>query len=280
MNIWGVHISTLGAASVAGAATFGSVYKAFKAFDSDQSDEQRHFVRDWLLGLTVDEQKWQVFYRELFAKFFGNKHLSWKCARRSFSLSASLIAAISFVWYLSSPIAWRDITYLDAGWLLRYVGIIVVFGCVADYLSLWKTRIVLTKVTFSQNALLQLAIVEGDFVATTIIYCVTYGIVMFVAMVQEGPLRINDNTILFNFVCSIFAFDINSFYLLYLAGLLTSAWLWVYLIVAYGMRTAGRLPSALKLLSKIQGFEEHPVRTIGYVAAAASTVIVVILTVI
>jgi hypothetical protein len=62
--------------------------------------------------------------------------------------------------------------------------------------------------------------------------------------------------------------------MLFLAPLLTSAWLWVYLVVAYGMRLASHLPSWLRPLSKVMDFEHHPVRTIGYVAATVSAAIV------
>ena len=66
--------------------------------------------------------------------------------------------------------------------------------------------------------------------------------------------------------------------LLYAVALLTSAWLWVYLIVAYGMRAVSHLPSWVKLLSKVTDFDNHPVRSIGYVTAAVSAVIVAIVT--
>ena len=56
--------------------------------------------------------------------------------------------------------------------------------------------------------------------------------------------------------------------------LLTSAWLWVYLIVAYGMRAMSQVPPLLNRLSKVLDFSGHPVRSIGYVAAAVSAIIV------
>lgn len=67
---------------------------------------------------------------------------------------------------------------------------------------------------------------------------------------------------------------------LLLAPLFTSAWLWVYLLVAYVMRALSHLPSSLRPLSKVMDFENHPVRTIGYVAATVSAAIVGIITLI
>jgi hypothetical protein len=43
-------------------------------------------------------------------------------------------------------------------------------------------------------------------------------------------------------------------------------------------RGVNRVPAFLSLLSKVQDFEAHPVRTIGYVAATVSAVVVAIIT--
>jgi hypothetical protein len=59
------------AALTAGAAAFGSVYGAFAIFDSDQSESNRHFVRDWLLGIKVNEGDWQLFSKSFLQNFLA-----------------------------------------------------------------------------------------------------------------------------------------------------------------------------------------------------------------
>jgi hypothetical protein len=277
MDIWSIHIPTLAAAGLAGAAAFGSVYNVFKAFDSDQSKEQRRIVHDWLLGLAVNEQKGQQFFLELFARFFGTKHLSWKCARRSFALSATLFVAIIVIRYLhqggTTLMLLKDL--LDKNTLFE-LGIYLAFACIANYLSLWKTRITLTKIRFSQSGFLALAIVAGDFFATTVIFYFMYyaaAIVWQMYLDPEEPMDFLGNLQLLWSMLALGLFPIW-----YLTALLTSAWLWVYLIVAYGMRSINYVPFLLRFLSKVQDFNEHPVRTIGYVAAAASAAIVAVFT--
>jgi hypothetical protein len=39
-------------------ATFTSIYAAFAKFDTDQSEENRKFVREWLLGIKMDDRYW------------------------------------------------------------------------------------------------------------------------------------------------------------------------------------------------------------------------------
>jgi hypothetical protein len=64
MDILGYHI-----AGVVGlGALFAAVYGAFAKFDGDQSDDNRKFVRDWLLGLKVDGGRWASFFQELFCQ--------------------------------------------------------------------------------------------------------------------------------------------------------------------------------------------------------------------
>ena len=96
MDLFGTHVPAL--AGAAAVAAFAAVYKAFAKFDSDQSDDNRKFVRDWLAGIEVDQQRWNKVVEELFTKFFGSKHWSWKCLRRSLTLSAGLIVAVYVLW--------------------------------------------------------------------------------------------------------------------------------------------------------------------------------------
>src|ERR1043166_7177601 len=63
-------------------------------------------------------------------------------------------------------------------------------------------------------------------------------------------------------------------HLLYAAALLTSAWLWIYLIAAYTMRIISFLPILVRGLSNIMDFEEHPVRSLGYIAASCSAAVI------
>jgi hypothetical protein len=264
MDLFGYHIPGLFGVG----AAFASVYGAFAKFDADQSSENRRFVRDWLLGLKVDDQKWEAFFRELFTRFFGPKHLSVKCALRSAILSTSIVIGIVFI---------RHITIADFEWepaAVFLIALLITFICTIDYLCLWKTRVLLTKVPYLNRGLIALLLVLGDFISTIltfllvwILFGITYDYLMGV-----GPQIIIDDA-----KYNLHMFTDSRVRLLYLSALLTSAWLWVYLVVAHTMRLLRFVPSTLNHVSKVMDFQDHPVRTLGYVAAAVSAGIVLII---
>lgn len=140
MDIFGLHLSSFAAA----AAAFVAVLGAFARFDKDQSDDNRKFVRDWLRGLNVDDRQWTTFFTNLFEKFFGAKHLSMKCVRRSFGLSIVLI--ILLLWAMKREFdffgyEFNTTTHGVMKFVIFVVGTFLACGCITDYFSLWKTNL-------------------------------------------------------------------------------------------------------------------------------------------
>jgi hypothetical protein len=286
MDVFGIHIPSLAIAATAASSVYSSVYLAFKAFDSDQSDKNREFVRQWLLGLKVDDQQWARFFKELFAKVFGEKHFSAKCIRRSALLTVGLVGSLQAYNYftftrqhipgvLSLSISDPLLLINTITWIFAAV--------VADYFTLWKTRALLTSPRWFGNALAATGIVVGDAIATYFIappFIIMVQQVVFASYIHNLTFDLSriDFTLRIDFITLVHSIVHIGHYPLLLAPLFTSAWLWVYLIVAYAMRGVNRVPGLLQLLSKVQDFEAHPVRTIGYVAATVSAVFVAIIT--
>jgi hypothetical protein len=278
VDILGYHIPSM----VGVAAAFTSVYAAFAKFDADQSDKNREFVRDWLLGLKVDDRRWAQFFKELFTKVFGERHLSAKCFRRSAALSAALLAVLWTYAYFRygrevSPELQRYEIYQDASadrlFAIQALGW-TAFAVFADYLSLWKTRALLTRTNLLSSGLAGIAVVIGDALATMIIFLtIVIGPGLTVVLLTYEDVQ---PKMIIPWIADTMADGFQR--ALLLAPLFTSAWLWVYLIVAYAMRAATHLPSWLRPLSKVMDFEHHPVRTIGYVAATVSATIVGLIT--
>lgn len=275
MDIFGIHLPTLAGA----AGVFASIYGAFAKFDGVQSDENRKFTRDWLLGLKADDRQWSSSFKEIFASIFGAKHFSFKCFSRSAALSVALAACI---WtYIAVTI---DNPYADSSDLLRVVLFWILAVIIADYLSLWKTRFLLTRPSLLNGGVVAIAIILLDALATLILYTFIIAIVRASFLVTEVvPLLIGrdhgslnkEDLEWFDRIIRMRVWQMNHLaLLLYLAPLFTSAWLWAYLIVAYGMRTVNRLPPLLRVLSKVVDVQSHPVKSIGYVAGIASAVVI------
>jgi hypothetical protein len=169
---------------------------------------------------------------------------------------------------------------------LVFIGNWLPFAIVVDYLSLWKTRVLLTKELFSSSLFSAMAVVIADVLATIVITVVAA--ISINALFGNGGLAYGNfwlGTPLILHIERAAKFQLLYFQqgfavskLEFLPPLLTSAWLWVYLIVAHAMRTVNRVPALLRLLSKVQDFEAHPVRTIGYVAATVSAIFIGIIT--
>ena len=179
------------------------------------------------------------------------------------------------------------------GFFLTVGGVWTFLAIVADYLSLWKTRILLTRSRLLGNALTAVGVVVGDAFATLVIALAVAEIIplsMYLIIVlandpEAAPLRDQFRIAAINMTSIPFSWphivdnDLSGLTrLLFLAPLFTSAWLWVYLLVAYAMRAANYLPSWLRPLSKVMDLESHPVRTMGYVAATVCALIVGIIT--
>jgi hypothetical protein len=280
MNLLGYHIPSLAIVAV----TWVSFYKAFATIDKDQSDDQRRFFKDWLLGIHGDDRRWAYFFTELFTTLFGKKHFSLRCARRSFMLSAILIFLVYVILGIRHPQPIRT-----GNWLANFMVFIIFFaaslipGSIADYFSLWKTRLLLTKTRLFRSAALSLVVLMVDFMATTIFFSVSYVAVSFcyALYVANGDLWWYIFLHPYRLIPILSGPELREpAWLLYLTALLTSAWLWVYVGVAYLLRFTSYVPRLLKLLGRFIDFENHPVRTIGYVAATVSASLVAIYTVI
>jgi hypothetical protein len=165
------------------------------------------------------------------------------------------------------------------------VGDAFIVGCIADYLSLGKTRAVLTNIHGIARNWSKVAIVVVDALATVLIYMVVLALSVFVVGWLRSPATSLSEALGWAVRLIMTPQDeqyhlVHPFRALLLVALLTSAWLWVYLIAAEGIRSVGLAQTYLKPISKILDFDNHPVRTIGYAAATVSALVVAIVSIV
>jgi len=265
MDIGGFHIPSIVSAS----GTFASVYTAFSRFDRIQSRTNRRFVSSWLKGLTAPQHEWDKFFVEIFERFFGPEHWSLRCLKRSIILSLCLmvggfaLSIMAFGYHYSSVQMAEVVTF-------------TIFAvCVTDYLSLWKTRIILTQFDVLRKRITVAGLLLLDYVGTTLLYLACWiPILVLLNKIVAGK-NLDAVASLTGFFYGMFHdkfFDPDRIF--YFVALLTSAWLWVYVATFQVMRVLSYAPSFVKGLSRIADLDEHPVRTIGFVAAAFSAVVV------
>lgn len=268
MNIFGLHLSNM--ATAVGA--FVAVYAAFGKFDADQSPANRRFVRDWLMAIRIDETKWKSVFQELFAKLFGKHHLSVQCAIRSCLFSLFIVGTI-YLWYL-----WHHQIEFEGHYEIEVIDVIRILltACIADYLALWKTRFILTQLDPFENLFVVVLAVLADAGSTISLYILALVLNLMVVALYYGALDLSPAGIKDYFIL-VLSSDYNIFVPvkeLVSAALFTSAWLWIFIIVAYFARALSSLPVLLRSLSTFMDFEQHPVRTLGYVAAGFTAITV------
>ena len=165
---------------------------------------------------------------------------------------------------------------------ILFASLFLLTNIVSDYLSLWKTRVLLTKIGTLSRYITLFGVVIVDLAATTLLY-ISSGI--FVTTILE----IGFDTLTWQLwtenveqvVTGVFGLNKgflsdlpNTFRSFYLVSLLTSAWLWMYVATAILVRGLLFLPTAISGLSKIADLDEHPVRTIGFGAGLISAAII------
>jgi hypothetical protein len=183
MDIGGIHVPTV----VTSSAAFGAVWSAFARFDRMQSRTNRRFIGRWLLALQEPERHWNAFFAELFTKFFGKEHFSWKCFLRSITLTLVIVGSLF------------GFNFALIGIPPLVVVIMVLCGtCVNDYISLGKTRFLLTRMTRTDKLFIMAAVVIADLVTTTILYLLFLTVSFVLFMIGnvncERPSKFNFGT--------------------------------------------------------------------------------------
>ena len=254
--------------------------------------DNRRFVGRWLKQVSVPTIQWNISFAELFENFFGRSHLSLRCLSKSVFLSISLGLAVflcQWSWSTKNSILNGIMHHRDRLPELMIMIAFMVTNIVSDYLSLWKTRTILTRIGDFSKQITLVGVVFADFVLTTLLYMASAFISFLLLALFAMITRISDGDsldvvdLLRNIFQGMFALDrseisniINTLNLFYLISLLTSAWPWSYVVTSTLMRCFLIYPSTIRLLSRIADLDEHPVRTIGFAAGLVSAGVVVL----
>ena len=140
-------IQLFGTSSVP-AIVAGSALGVFELGERFASQRAKDALSKWLL--TFDVQKAKALpdgTQELFERIFGERHFSWKCFVRSAAFS---VAAIGFSVILHFLIYPPNLSFrfdVVASIFLMQVQLWLVWSIIIDYVSLYKTRLILRLLT-------------------------------------------------------------------------------------------------------------------------------------
>src|SRR6202012_2300142 len=169
-------MTTLAQCTIYGASWLtasGGVWGLFDKIQDVSSDKFNNVVTNWINGISwgAERRDSKIVIYEMFVKFFGAKHFSFRCLFRSilYSLIVLLISFILTKGYSIKRWDLPNITGLCALFILMIL---------QDYFSLFITRIFLKKFVSSKynNVLLIffINIIAAFFISVTIVGTFTY----------------------------------------------------------------------------------------------------------
>jgi len=242
---------------MAWAGTTGGIWFLFEKAEQTLSDETRRTVAARLreADARVAIESIPSQFALLFDRVFGERHLSWRCFKRS-SVASLVAAAVSAL--VISPV-WTRMMFGDVpletdvlSWVAAGAAVAVLINLVVDYLSLLETRLVLRYIESSGWLLLGLV---ADFVVTALIGWVVWGAVF--RFVWE-PVSDTANIVSVSVLSSVFIGFLSTF--------MTSVWLWLFAGSVPLSRLLLGMNSGVGFLLRVTDIERQPFRSMGFVS--------------
>jgi hypothetical protein len=213
----------------------------------------------------------------LFERLFGKRHFSWRCLRTSILFSVAAFASILILNTLTNPKGmhfWVVTVWEQFRGLFNSFVAFAIWSIVPDYFNLFKTRKVLGLITTRQinRMSVLISILIADFI---------FGYALFIVTVFPMGLT-SLHFVLFligevdwNHVVSNFTFNplpISSglrqpYDIFFWPGMVPSIWLWLYVVATLVVRLAARIAPVFRFSTYFLDIDQHPIRSVGIVAA-------------
>jgi hypothetical protein len=261
-------LTSIGAHFAFGGVLFYGVQKFFEEIEKKLSADTKLEIAVWLLDLRPAEaiERWPPTFVKLFNVVFGEKHISWKCFWRSW-----LVSVITTAIVLVGAAAIRGIElhsyYGHQTILLMGLGYSLIGNFLPDYLSLWKTRYLLSLSVKHTNILTHTFSLIADFLlsiplaifALFIDFVVAHWLIINERLVsgREGDV-ILPGLLYFGVVAS------------FVPAFFGRIWLLLYVGSGLLLKGARSLAGGLKIFNRCFDIENHPLTSIGLVAGTVS----------
>ncbi|RDE22498.1 hypothetical protein DV711_07825 [Motiliproteus coralliicola] len=227
------------------------IRKVSKDADSELDPTKKELIAKRLMGVNENNiSSWVPNFEFVFDRFFGKKHLAWKCFYRSSLISMVLT---SFLLVYSSVFDNRD----DPVYLLFVFAIFIsfFFNALIDYVSLLETRIILS---LHISTFLKIII---DSMLTLILSVAWVSLLCWLFDFGPGENFSEKIEMIFNSLIgdSKFQDDIVGIRIIILTSYSTSVWLWLHGVAHMCVRGL----SSISVIIKWLNVSESPLRAIG-----------------
>ena len=151
----------------------GLVWFLFSKAEDILKPKVKKDISKWLKNIDPEEhvKNWPGQFAAMFDRIFGEKHMSWKCFRRSSLASITSAIIVTFVWIALRPNEIRELfeDHILFGIMVISMSMIfwsLVFNLLPDYLSLLQTRLIIRWMSSSNSLPIILILVICDLIVS------------------------------------------------------------------------------------------------------------------
>jgi hypothetical protein len=290
-----------------GAALFGTIIAVFAALDRWSSKQVKQDFAAYLK--TTDfpalSQKLPFIIQEIFNRIFGKRHFSLHTLIASVLITflgiIFLMSAGFLLGFLEPRLTPKENVRYWSSYFTDFASIKsflhwVAWSLVIDYIMLFKTRLMIKLLSRYERIIFAIAVLALDIFAGLFLYIIGVGIVFLLgsggkfpearSVVADTFLKLG--LVIFNviFVAKSTSDVFSNLWLLFTmifgpltrvssilfyAGLLPSIWLWIYVLSAFVMKLVLRSARVIRFVTYFLDVDEHPIQSVGVVAAALLT---------
>jgi hypothetical protein len=240
------------------AGIFPLVYNVFATIDDNLSPEAKKSLADKVRSLDPDGHPGGLSVYDVYQSVFSPRHLSLRCA--------AAVLAVSAICYLLTVLSipgMREVLLIQpAFYLTEVMPLSLLVNFVADFVALAVTRLLLARAG-AASAGRTLALFALDTGAKLVLVWVAAYLSLSLIGLLEGWRMTSPGV----FTQDILDSEPAAFVSIFTPLFLSSIWIWIYAGCLYVLP---RLASGLR---RLLDFENHPVRCLGLVTAAASSVL-------
>jgi hypothetical protein len=276
----------------------GSVLGVFELGERFASQRAKDALSRWLL--TFDVQKAKPLpdgTQELFQRIFGERHFSLKCFVRSSAFSLGAMVFVGILVFLIDPeealkmmknifvghgLCYRFPDHMSCDQFYDWIKFILwlPWSIVIDYISLFKTRIILAVLTRMRrrSAVVAVAIIGIDFIVYKLIFGLGLIIMTLGILVIGQGWFFVDWSGLFSTESIMATMPIywkvkdQLIFIFFWSGFAPSLWLWLYVFALFVTRALLRSEKIITGLRWALDVEKSPFRSIGAVAATLASI--------
>jgi len=248
------------------------------------TEKGRSAVRSWLLRSKVEEKvsSWAESFESLFDAVFTERHLSWACFSRSVLASAIVVSVVllGMIGFGTATPYEVAMTGLADSWIagvLYAFGFVILVNSFVDYISLYQTRWIISRMSGASNTVSHLVYLILDAVLTTGIIVLSVGGLQVFALAMQGGLDASVWQLIVEM--PLFLFHVLSageepiLIAMFASTYFTSVWIWLYAIAGLILQGSLSFLRGADWMKELFDVENQPVQALGIMLAVLATAV-------